>query len=69
MLVKAPAGKICPMELSRTMITDSDPVMVPDVAYYRRLVAEGSLIVFVEPAAPPAAAQKTSKQKPKGGNS
>jgi hypothetical protein len=44
--VIAPAGKICPKELSRERITDSDPVTVPNSSYYRRLIAEGSLLIY-----------------------
>jgi hypothetical protein len=43
--VVAPAGLRCPKELSRDVITDKEVVSVPNTAYYRRLIAEGSLIV------------------------
>jgi hypothetical protein len=42
--VVAPAGRTCPRELSREVITDSIPVAVPNTAYYRRLISDGSLI-------------------------
>ncbi len=47
MLVKAQPGEKCPREDNpRTYITD-DPqgVTVPDSAYYRRLVDDGSLLI------------------------
>ena len=58
--VKAPAGKICPKEGGKPagMITDAESVTVPNNAYYRRLVNEGSL-VKTAPAA---------KSKKQGGN-
>jgi hypothetical protein len=42
--VIAKSGQSCPKELSREVISDSVPVPVPNTSYYRRLVAEGSLI-------------------------
>ncbi|MDA8137984.1 MAG: hypothetical protein M0036_04950 [Desulfobacteraceae bacterium] len=44
--VMAPEGRICPMEGGKRIgiIGDRTPVGVPDTAYYRRLLAEGSLI-------------------------
>lgn len=45
MKVKAAPGTKCPKEgKPRQYITDTEPVEVPASAYYRRLVAEGSLI-------------------------
>lgn len=45
MIVIAPAGKVCPMELSRDRITDGVPVEVPATSYYRQRLAEGSLVL------------------------
>ncbi|OPY06546.1 MAG: hypothetical protein A4E68_02386 [Syntrophaceae bacterium PtaB.Bin095] len=45
MKVLAKPGAKCPMEHKpRAYITDSVPVDVPDSIYYRRLLADGSLI-------------------------
>jgi hypothetical protein len=45
MFVIARAGTKCPMEGNpRKYITDNQTVEVPDTAYYRRLVTDGSLI-------------------------
>ena len=45
MKVIAKKGCKCPMERKpRQYITDADPVNVPDTTYYRRLVADGSLV-------------------------
>lgn len=45
MLVKAAPGLRCPKEENpREYINDSDPVDVPDTAYYQRLVDDGSLV-------------------------
>ena len=44
MKVKAIAGARCPKEEHpKAYITDQEYVEVPDTAYYRRLVREGSL--------------------------
>lgn len=44
MRVKAAPGLHCPKEENpREYITDNEPVEVPDSAYYRRLVDDGSL--------------------------
>ncbi len=49
MRVKAAPGLKCPKEgNARKYITDSEAVEVPATAYYRRLVADGSLIVDKE---------------------
>lgn len=46
MKVLARPGAKCPMEHKpRTYITDSTVVDVPDSTYYRRLLADGSLIL------------------------
>lgn len=46
MKVLAKPGAKCPMEHKpRAYITDSVPVDVPDSTYYRRLLAEGSLVL------------------------
>lgn len=59
MLVKAAPGLQCPMENKpREYITDSEPgVEVPDSAYYRRLVDDGSLTEI-----------KTAPKRAKGGD-
>lgn len=45
MLVKAKPGAKCPKESKpRAYINDTDPVDVPETTYYRRLLAEGSLV-------------------------
>lgn len=45
MNVRSKPGTRCPMENQpKKYITDSEPVSVPATAYYRRLVAEGSLV-------------------------
>ncbi|WP_035216622.1 hypothetical protein [Desulfobulbus elongatus] len=45
MKVQAAKGLKCPMEDDpRRYITDEKPVAVPATAYYRRLVADGSLV-------------------------
>lgn len=51
MKVKAAPGLMCPMEEKpREYITDADKgVVVPDTAYYLRLVADGSLIEIATP--------------------
>lgn len=46
--VIAPKGKTCPMELSREVITDCGPRTVQNNTYYRRRLAEGSLLLFSE---------------------
>ena len=44
MIVKAKQGCMCPRENPRDKaINDTDAVEVPDTAYYRRRVADGSL--------------------------
>ncbi len=48
--VVAPQGKICAKELSKEKITDAVPVLVPYNSFYRRLVAEGSLLIYKEEA-------------------
>lgn len=47
--VIAPEGLRCPKEHSG-MITDAAPVEVPDSRYYRRLIADGSLLLYRAPA-------------------
>ena len=54
--VIAPTGLICPRE-THGMITDSAPVTVPLTRYYKRMLAEGSLLRYVAPA------KKTVKEK------
>ena len=46
MKVQAAPGLLCPTENNpREYITDSTPLDVADSAYYRRLVADGSLML------------------------
>lgn len=47
LLVTAPSGRVCPMEMSRDRIGQT-PVAVPDNSYYRRLIADGSLVLKQE---------------------
>jgi len=43
--VMAKPGRRCPMEgKPRQYITDETPVEVPESAYYRRLIEDGSLV-------------------------
>jgi hypothetical protein len=45
MIVKSAPGTQCPMEANpKTYVTDSEPIDVPDTAYYRRLLDDGSLV-------------------------
>jgi hypothetical protein len=54
MKVQAAQGLQCPMEGNpRKYITDREAVEVPETAYYRRLMADGSLV-----------AARTTKQEP-----
>lgn len=56
MKVKSKAGTRCPMEgRPRKYITDNKAVDVPETAYYKRLVRDGSLI-------PAKAESKTAKE-------
>jgi hypothetical protein len=49
MKVIAAKGTRCPKEDNpREYITDNTPVDVPDTAYYKRLVKDGSLIVVAD---------------------
>jgi hypothetical protein len=46
MKVQAAPGMKCPKEgKPRTYITESEAVDVPDTAFYRRMVADGSLVI------------------------
>jgi hypothetical protein len=46
MKVIAPTGIKCPMEgNARKYITDRDAVEVPATSYYKRLIADGSLLI------------------------
>jgi hypothetical protein len=66
MRVTTQSGTICPMEgKPRSYITDNIPTDVPDTMYYRRLIAEGSLILVDDKPQEPAA--KASPKKEKGG--
>jgi hypothetical protein len=44
--VVAPKGKVCAKEMSRENIDDSIAQEVPENLYYRRRIAEGSLLIF-----------------------
>ena len=58
MEVKSKPGTKCPMEgRPRKYITDDKAVAVPDTAYYKRLVRDGSLIAA-------RAGSKAAKDKP-----
>jgi len=60
-IVMAALGTKCPKEqFPRDYITDSVPVNVPYTAYYRRRIADGSLIVQNKPE--PVAAIKENKK-------
>lgn len=49
MKVLAAPGTRCPMEGNpRERITDKSPREVPDTAFYRRLIKEGSLVLATE---------------------
>jgi hypothetical protein len=49
MNVLAPKGKTCPKELSLDIVGDTVPVRVPNNSYYRRRLAEGSLVRVTAP--------------------
>ena len=51
LVVKTKPGEICPFEDDpRRHITDSEKgTPVADSAYYRRLIADGSLVIVPEP--------------------
>lgn len=59
--VIAPPDRICPKEGGKPagVITDKEPAAVPDTAYYRRLLKEGSLLDGRK--------HKTEKTEKKGG--
>lgn len=64
MKVTSKPGARCPKENGpRAYITDSVPVDVPDSAYYRRLIADGSLILVAEEPSP----EREEKPTKKGG--
>jgi hypothetical protein len=44
-IVVTQPGKICYREKSRQVITATVPVKVPNNLFYRRLIAEGSLLI------------------------
>jgi hypothetical protein len=45
MKVQAAPGTKCPMETNpRSYLTDAEPIDVPESPYYRRLIADGSLV-------------------------
>ena len=64
MKVKSAPGTRCPKEgKPKAYITDAVPVEVPDTAYYRRMVAEGSLVTAAEePAAEDTKTKKGGKE-------
>lgn len=54
-MVVAPPGLRCPKE-TRGFITDAQPESVPQSRYYKRMLAEGSLLIYTKP-------KKTVKEK------
>jgi hypothetical protein len=71
MLVISAPGTRCPKEgKPRSYITDASPVDVPDTAFYRRLVNDGSLLAASEQPAPQARSAKptTGTRQPAAGN-
>jgi hypothetical protein len=44
MIVKAKQGTVCPRADGLAPINDREPQAVPDAAYYRRRIADGSLV-------------------------
>jgi hypothetical protein len=69
--VVTPQGKICYREKSRQVITATIPVKVPNNLFYRRLIAEGSLLIHAkkEAALPPSGGlQLPDEPKPKKTN-
>jgi len=52
----------CPKEQGAKKITDNTPVEVPNTAYYRRLVSEGSLILVAETIKEPSAGAPKEKR-------
>ncbi|MDR3631480.1 MAG: hypothetical protein P4L42_14210 [Desulfocapsaceae bacterium] len=67
MKVKAAPGLKCPMEgRPRSYITDdSEGVDVPDTAYYRRMIADGSLEEAAGQPKASGSAQETAATTPK----
>jgi len=64
MKVLAAPGTRCPKENNpREYITDKKPVDVPDSAYYRRLLADGSLVTAAY-LKPKTEKKNAPKQKP-----
>lgn len=60
-MVIAPNGLRCPRQNGSAMIGDDAPVEVPDNRYYRRMVADGSLLLYVKKQSAPAIKQKPAK--------
>jgi hypothetical protein len=61
MQVKSYPGTRCPKQgRPREYITDTKPVDVPDTAYYRRMVSDGSLMLVAE--------KQAAKKSEKGGS-
>jgi len=59
MKVSAAKGLKCPMEgKPRAYITDAEACEIPETAYYRRLIADGSLVEVTA-----SAGQKTAKKE------
>ncbi len=62
MLVTTLPGQICPKEGKyRDYIIDTDPSDVPDTEYYRRLLADGSLVEVTPSSSSPALSQKAAE--------
>lgn len=56
-VVKAPEGRIYPIEGQPRQHIEQEPIEVEETAYYRRALADGDLVV-VQPT--PAASRRTS---------
>lgn len=67
-IVTAPPGKICPKQNGGAYVNDTDAIPVPDNRYYRRLIAEGSLLLSSAPQAPESDApeHQTKSKKTEG---
>ena len=65
-VVIAPEGQKCAKERSRDSIDSVSPDIVPNNSYYRRLIAEGSLLIYNKPA--DKQVKKSDKQSVRGGD-
>jgi hypothetical protein len=61
--VMSKPGQPCPRERSRETISDIAPVAVPNSNYYRRRIADGSLIACDPPKPPKAASTRKDKKE------